>query len=269
VVFGYCILELGCGLFDFTWARVRKNRAQGIRTKVIGKRWFVCLNVIACLLRLSFWLYKFDAGFEHQVFEHICDISTSLGSLVFGLIAVALMTLLIASLTVLKTDSPIVMRALANTKARSLAQSTPRPTPALAEHELFSTLSLARPAPTSSAQVGLSAGNEGAWHTSRVSAEPTFGQPTCLQAPFHEVPDPQAKEVPMDWEPSPGPDLQASNDILLRPQTFLPPPPFREETGIEELFQTQAKLVDAHPSLPRPAGWLQHLLSLKSSLKKE
>lgn len=191
------------------------------------------------------------------------------------------MTLLIASLTVLKTDSPIVMRALANSKARSLAQSTPRPTPALAEHELFSTLSLARPAPTSSAQIVLSAANEGPPHTSSVSAEPTFGRLTCLQAPFHEpsetmdslsareVLDPQAKDVPMDWEPSPGTELQASNDILLRPQTFLPPPPFREETGIEELFQTQAQLVDAHPSLPRPDGWLQHLLSLKSSLKKK
>jgi hypothetical protein len=41
MVLTYCMLELGCTLFDFTWARVRKNRAQGIRTKVIGKRWFV------------------------------------------------------------------------------------------------------------------------------------------------------------------------------------------------------------------------------------
>jgi hypothetical protein len=116
----YCFLELGCSCFDFTWARVRKNRAQGIRTKVIGKRWFLvslipiphmcllyhhvdtwtrhsesewlisshltqCLNVIGCLLRLSFWFYSFDPEIQADVNAYMCGVSNSFGSLVYGM----------------------------------------------------------------------------------------------------------------------------------------------------------------------------------------
>ncbi|PLW12358.1 hypothetical protein PCANC_23436 [Puccinia coronata f. sp. avenae] len=277
MVLTYCMLELGCTLFDFTWARVRKNRAQGIRTKVIGKRWFVCLNVVACLLRLFLWFYVCGTGTNEHAVEHIFDGSDSSGSLIFGGIAAALIALLVASLNVLHTDSPIGMKSLPHSKARSLAQSTLKPTPGLAEHELFSTLSLARPPSSYSTQIVnlQNAENEAESHTGRVSAEPKFGELTSLQTPFNESSQAssalsrstieEGRDTPMDWEPSPDPDFH-SNNILLRPQTF---PHFREETGIEDLFQTKAKLVESDDSDTRPAGWFKNLLSLKSAIKKE
>ena len=73
----------------------------------------------------------------------------------------------------------------------------------------------------------------------------------------------------MDWEPSPDGDIQ-SNDILLRPQTFLPPPPFREETGIEDLFETKAKLVEGDDHQDKKlTGWLDQLFSVAPTFKKE
>ncbi|KAA1138965.1 hypothetical protein PGTUg99_031859 [Puccinia graminis f. sp. tritici] len=287
----YCFLELGCSCFDFTWARVRKNRAQGIRTKVIGKRWFLCLNVIGCLLRLSFWFYSFDAEIQAGVNAYICEVSNSFGSLIYGMFGALQLALLAASLIILKTDSPIGVKSLATSQTRSLAQSTPKPTAGLAEHELFSTLSLARPPPSSSlnqaAHLNSPTTVGGGPRNSRLQGEPAFGKLSSLQGPFNEPvgqpwnpsapppPDDEtsggSKEVSMDWEPmNPHRDSQP-NDILLRPQTFIPPPPFREETGIEELFQDKAKLIEAddvdHDQ--KPSGWLKQLFSVKPPFKQE
>ncbi|OAV96323.1 hypothetical protein, variant [Puccinia triticina 1-1 BBBD Race 1] len=283
LVLSYLLLEIGCSFFDFTWARVRKNRAQGIRTKVIGKRGFVCLNVIACLLRLLLCFYFFDAGMKARVDVHSCDISDSFGNLMFGLTGALLATLLTASLTILKTDSPIGVKSLA-TKARSLAQSTPKPTPALAEDELFSTLSLSRPASSLSALKTVNSNSptavdRGSDGCSRLPVRPAFGKPSFLQGTFNQSDKPwtapakdlsgPSKDVQMDWEPSPDGDIQ-SNDILLRPQTFLPPPPFREETGIEDLFETKAKLVEGDDHQDKKlTGWLDQLFSVAPTFKKE
>ncbi|KAI9610958.1 hypothetical protein H4Q26_008804 [Puccinia striiformis f. sp. tritici PST-130] len=244
------------GLVWLSCYLLRKNRAQGIRTKVIGKHHFLCLNIIACLLRLFLWFYYFNTGTRAFANARICDVSNSL--------EIAFLTdwgaSVYSSLTVLKTDSPIGVRSLAKSNARrSLAQSTPTPTPTLAEHELFSTLSLARPTSSPLSEIDTFHSHtvaEGGTHTSpsRLSVEPAFGKLTSLQGKFTEPgtawnsPSPRKDisgqmDMSMDWEPSPDRDSQ-SNDILLRPQTFLPPLPFREETGIEELFQSHVKLVE-------------------------
>ncbi|KAH9470450.1 hypothetical protein MJO28_003668 [Puccinia striiformis f. sp. tritici] len=281
----YCLLELGCSMYDFTWSKLRKNRAQGIRTKVIGKHHFLCLNIIACLLRLFLWFYYFNTGTRAFANARICDVSNSFGNSILGLIGALLCTLLAGSLTVLKTDSPIGVRSLAKSNARrSLAQSTPTPTPTLAEHELFSTLSLARPTSSPLSEIDTFHSHtvaEGGTHTSpsRLSVEPAFGKLTSLQGKFTEPgtawnsPSPRKDisgqmDMSMDWEPSPDRDSQ-SNDILLRPQTFLPPLPFREETGIEELFQSHVKLVegDDHQLDKKKAGWLEQLFN--PTIKKQ
>lgn len=265
VIFSYCSFELLCSFFDLTWSKVRRNRAQGIRTKVLGKHLFLCMNTIACVLRLLIWGYFFDQEANQVMTLILCTVSPLWGTFVLVCISGSLLMLLIFSLSTLKTNSPVGVKSLPNSRIRSLAQATPKPTYALPEHEVFSTLSLAREAssfPNSKSISHIASSGDTESNSSHFGPEHEFGKSKLLQStlknfrstdPLIQTTSQEPDEVPMDWEPSSVCD--PSDTLQLRPQTFLPPPLFREETGIEELFRDKVRLATADTDREKTTSW--------------
>ncbi|MBW0540308.1 hypothetical protein O181_080023 [Austropuccinia psidii MF-1] len=255
-------VELLWSFHDLTWSRVRKNKAQGVRTKISGRACFMYLNIASYFLRLMVFSYLF-ASRGRALGEMLRKTHPFLHSQLFVLIGISLSVLFINSLLVVETDSPIGSKAISHNKFPQVPHPT-GPISSLPDHEVFSTLSLSHDTPN----LPRSSISHSSLQVSKAGSSPTkFGNLSSFPNSFNNASNtsqnPASDLHEMDWEPIAN-SIYDQSDLLLRPQTFLPPLALRAETGIEELFEKKVKLsnnnLDQENQL-KSTNWLKKLFS--------